>query len=544
MPDLKYCINSRDNGFLKIIVELWGLETQSADPEALSKEIQCQLAAEDLFREVIAALPTEAQKALAFLASANGVLPWSAFTNKFSGLRDIGPIQRDREKIHRNPISATEMLWFRALIGREFLEYRGTIQECAYIPEEFKAWLSVPAPSNKINPLNPRSISNNWIVSKANDNILDLTCTVLAALRRPDSPELLKALNPPLPIANLQSLMSALKLTGPDGLPSADSARPFLEMERAQALSLLVSGWKSSDKYNEVMLTPGLRFEGKHFIDPRQVRAKVIEYINALEADEWVAIDDFINWIHEVAPDVLRQAGEYDHWLIRSTLTNEPLRGFSSWFEVEGQIIRHILTGPMHWLALLNLAAENAGEPPTLFQKSAWFEALLNDQLPSGLELENDPVVMSSSGLLHMTRHTPRIARYQVSRFGEWTQSPKSDFVYRLSPHSLSAAADQGLTTTHLISLLRKYGKNPPPPSLVKAIKRWQEAGNEASIESLCVLRVSSPEILKQLRESSAGHYLGDSLGPVSVVVNKAGVEKVRTALTRLGYLADIIDVQ
>ena len=543
MPDLKYCLNSHDSGFLRIIVELWGLDPTYSDPEALIKEIQSNLSDQDLFKEVISALPKDAQAALAFLASQNSVLPWSIFVNKFGDLRDIGPIQRDREKIYRKPISATETLWFRALIGREFLEYHGAVQVCAYIPEEFKAWLSVPAPSKK-KPLIPISLSNDWIVSKANDKILDLTCTVLAALRRPDSPKLLKALNPPLPIENLLTLLSALKLTGPDGLPSADSARPFLEMERAQALSLLVSGWKDSDKYNEVMLTPGLRFEGKHFIDPRQVRAKVIEYINALEADEWVAIDDFINWIHEVAPDILRQAGDYDHWLIRSTLTNEPLRGFSSWFEVEGQIIRHLLTGPMHWLGLLDLASSREGELPSLFQKSAWFDALLNDRLPGGLLAENDPIVMSSSGLLHMTRHTPRIARYQVSRFGEWDQSPKSDFVYRLSPHSLTAAADQGLTTAHLISLLRKYGKNPPPPSLVKAIKRWQEAGNEASIESLCVLRVSSPEILKQLRESSAGHYLGDSLGPVSVVVNKAGVEKVRTALARLGYLADIIDVQ
>ena len=541
MPDLKYCLNSHDSGFLKIIVELWGLDPTYSDPEALIKEIQSNLSDQDLFKEVISALPKDAQAALAFLASQNSVLPWSIFVNKFGDLRDIGPIQRDREKIYRKPISATETLWFRALIGREFLEYHGAVQVCSYIPEEFKAWLSVPAPSKK-KPLIPISLSNDWIVSKANDKILDLTCTVLAALRRPDSPKLLKALNPPLPIENLLTLLSALKLTGPDGLPSADSARPFLEMERAQALSLLVSGWKDSDKYNEVMLTPGLRFEGKHFIDPRQVRAKVIEYINALEADEWVAIDDFINWIHEVAPDILRQAGDYDHWLIRSTLTNEPLRGFSSWFEVEGQIIRHLLTGPMHWLGLLDLASSREGELPSLFQKSAWFEALLNDKLPGGLLAENDPIVISSSGLLHMTRHTPRIARYQVSRFGEWDQSPKSDFVYRLSPHSLTAAADQGLTTTHLISLLRKYGKNPPPPSLVKAIKRWQEAGNEASIESLCVLRVSSPEILKQLRESSAGHYLGDSLGPVSVVVKKEGIEKVRTALTRLGYLSDILD--
>lgn len=543
MPDLNYCLRGHDPGFLKILIELWGLELKYSDPETMRREIQAAITNKVLFQEVVSALPQNAQSALQLISFQNGVLPWSSFINKVGILRDIGPFQRDREKIFRKPISSTEILWYHALIGREFLEYEGSIIECVYIPDEFKEWIpGIPQPTN-VQALKGIEETKHLFLSKANDEILNVSCTVLAALRRPDSAKLLQNISSQIPIETIQSLMSSIKLIGHDRLPNADNARPFLEMERAKALLFLVEGWKASQKFNEALLTPSLIFEGKNAIDPIGIRKKIIKIIETLADNEWYGIDEFIHWIHEFSPDFLRQAGDYDHWLIRSRITNEPLKGFTYWFEVEGEIIRYFLTGPMHWLGLVDLASTTENDQASFFQKSAWFDALCRGLTPQGLLQENDPVVISSSGLIFMTELTPRIARYQVSRFGEWDQSPKSGFVYRLSPQALTVAADQGLTPAHLISLLRKYGKNPPPPSLVKAIKRWQEAGNEASIESLYVLRVTSPEILKQLRESSAGHYLGDPLGPVSVVVKKEGLKKVRAALTRMGCLADIVDV-
>ena len=54
------------------------------------------------------------------------------------------------------------------------------------------------------------------------------------------------------------------------------------------------------------------------------------------------------------------------------------------------------------------------------------------------------------------------------------------------------------------------------------------------------MLRLSSPEALQALRDSPVASFLGDALGPVSVIVRPGGLEKVRAALARLGYLTDL----
>ena len=54
------------------------------------------------------------------------------------------------------------------------------------------------------------------------------------------------------------------------------------------------------------------------------------------------------------------------------------------------------------------------------------------------------------------------------------------------------------------------------------------------------VLRLNAPETLQALRESPAASFLGDALGPASVIVREGGLEKVRAALARLGCLTDL----
>jgi hypothetical protein len=164
----------------------------------------------------------------------------------------------------------------------------------------------------------------------------------------------------------------------------------------------------------------------------------------------------------------------------------------------------------------------------------------LNPREPLELPPENAPVVVSSAGILSLNRQTPRAARYQLARFSEWLESGPERWQFLLTPASLSAAAAQGLNTRHLSALLRKYTKPAPPPSLMETLTRWESQGREASIERLWVLRLSSPELLQALRESPAASFLGDSLGPVSVIVRPGGIEKVRSALARLGCLADV----
>ncbi len=541
MPDLTHCLHLQDIGFLNIIAELWGLDVDAPDARSTLTPLIAGMHDRFLFEEMVAALPRSASQALLTLKANNGRMPWPHFTRDFGELRSMGAAKRDREKPHRSPISATETLWYRAMIGRDFLEHAGTLQECAYIPDEFIAWL----PATKIQTSasvtgEPASLTETDIIHPASDQILDATCTLLAAQRR-SQPSLLPGSNDwILPKDHLLSLVKSLSLINKDGLPDADYARPFLEANRRNALLFLVEGWIKSETFNELRLVPSLKCEGAWQNKPRKVRAAILDLIRQVPAGQWWSLEAFIKDIHQAFPDFQRSAGEYDTWLIRSAETSGLLLGLSNWDDVEGALIRYLISEPMHALGLLDLATTQNGTSVIAFRTAAWFEKLMAGQPPDDLENEMSPVLISSSGLIEMSNTTARIVRYQVSRFCEWVSEQDGQYRYRLTPQSLKSAREQGLKTSHLISLLRKYGKSAPPPSLVNAIKRWEEAGREAFIEPLCVLRVASPEILAALRESPANRFLGEPLGPVSIIVHENAIDKVLSALARQGYLADV----
>jgi hypothetical protein len=53
------------------------------------------------------------------------------------------------------------------------------------------------------------------------------------------------------------------------------------------------------------------------------------------------------------------------------------------------------------------------------------------------------------------------------------------------------------------------------------------------------VLKVSKPEVLKELRESKAGRFLGEILGPTTVVIQNGAQTRVLAALAEMGLLAE-----
>jgi len=90
-----------------------------------------------------------------------------------------------------------------------------------------------------------------------------------------------------------------------------------------------------------------------------------------------------------------------------------------------------------------------------------------------------------------------------------------------------------------LIALLSKHAAAGIPPILVKSLKRWEVNGTEARAETQTVLRVSRPEVLEELRKSKGARFLGEPLGPTTVVIKAGAQSKVMAALAELGLLAE-----
>jgi hypothetical protein len=135
----------------------------------------------------------------------------------------------------------------------------------------------------------------------------------------------------------------------------------------------------------------------------------------------------------------------------------------------------------------------------------------------------------------------PRAVRYQVARFCHWDAATRHEYRYRLTPASLERARDQGLEIRHLKSLLTRHSRN-LPPNIAKALDRWAQRGTEARLQPALVLRLGSPELLQALRKSRAARFLGDPLGPTTVIVHPGAGEKVLAALAEMGYLGEILD--
>jgi len=541
MPDLVESLQGRDLGHLRIIAELWGLELEEQEPQAVLRHLTASLSDSLRMRKLVDDLPVEVREALDDLVYHSGRLPWAHFTRTYGELREMGAAKRDREQPYKQPISAVEALWYRGLVAIAFFDTPSGPQEFAYIPEDILKLIPQAAGVDTTLTGRPASAAEYARPALANDRILDHACTLLAALRM--GMEAADSFSTPigeeLSPGVLASMLSTSGMLDEAGMPLSEPVGLFLESPRGEALAQLVRSWKQSAQFNELRLLPNLSIEGNWMNDPLRARQTVLGYLKTIPAATWWNLGSFLAAIKQRNPDFQRPAGDYDSWFIHDRSSGQYLRGFEHWEDVDGRLVRYILTGPLHWLGILDLACPDSSQEVAAFRLSGWSRALLNGKSPSGLSLEEEPIIVRSDARVSARPLVPRRVRYQLARFCEWGKETPDEYQYQISSASLHRARQQGLTVSQLLALLNRSSKA-VPPSLVKALERWDKNGSEARLEKLLILRVTSAGVLQALRKSRAGRFLGEPLGATTIAIKPGAAQKVLGALVELGYLGEI----
>lgn len=536
MPDLIHSLHGRDLGHLRIIAQFWGVELPTSDADQASEQFAEAVLDRRLVAEVVETLPAEGRSALETLSEQDGRMPWGAFTRRFGEVREMGPGRRDRDKPHTNPVSAAEVLFYRALLARAFFDTPDGPQEFAYIPDDLLPLLSSTT-TKKVEALGrPATPAERTHIISSSDHILDDVCTLLAALRLGwDAPPHTDSWRIPVPV--LREFLTAANLIS-DSIPILEPVKSFLEASRGEALAHLVHTWLESDTFNELRQQPGLICEGVWKNNPYATRQFILGLLSAVPPGKWWNLPAFVSAVRDRYPDYQRPAGDYDSWFIRRISDDQYLRGFANWDMVDGVLIRYIITGPLHWLGIVDLASPTPDSQPSAFHFTKRSESLMKGKTLSDLPLEDGKLHVTSQGRIHVPRLVPRAIRYQIARFCEWEPEKPDEFRYRLTPAALEHAREQGLKVEHLLTLLQKHAAAPLPPSLVHALHRWEKNGTEARVENLTVLRLS-PEGLNKLRRSRAARFLGEPLGPTTVIIKPGAQSKVLAALAELGFLAE-----
>ena len=538
MPDLTKALQGNDLSFLRMIANAWNMDLTQPDAAAALPVLIAAMKNPALVQDVLNQLESEPHQALQVLLEHEGRMPWATFCRLYGEVRAMGPGRRDRERPDLKPVSVTEVLWYRGLIGKAFLNLPPEPQEFAYLPDDLIGHL-LPLPqtpnASSGHPASPVEMACPIIAS---DGILDQACTLLAALRI-GLP--LEPLSTPgfIPTPVLLIWLRVAGLIDEANQLQTEAVRVFLEAERGEALAILSRAWLASDSFNELRLLPGLVFSGEWDNHPRQTRQILLEMLGRLPQETWWELNSFVASIQEKQPDFQRPGGDYDSWFIQRVGDKNFLRGFDTWDEVDGALIRFLITGPLHWLGWYDLAAPTPGAPPAAFRPSAWAMPLRQGNAPTGLAKETAQLRVTSDGRLRLPAYVPRPARYQISRFCEWEAESGGEFRYRVTPAALDRARQQGLNTSHLLVLLRRHALPPLPPSLLQSLERWEKFGVQADLEPAILLRLASPELLAALRKTRAARFLGEALSPLVVTVRPGGEEAVRQALAELGYLVE-----
>lgn len=536
MPDLFHSLLKQDIGHLHIIAELWGLELRSTEADAAREELIVSLLEPDLFAELIDSLSPEADSAITDLVNSGGRIPWPTFTRRYGEIREAGAGKRDREKPYLHPVSATEILYYRGLLGRAFFDTKKGPQEFAYIPDDLLSLLDRPETEEQSAMEDPESAEPLGRAASpgekgqeipASDRILDDATTLLAALRLGIEPPETRT-----PTNVLKGLLeSASLISGP--VPQPELVKAFLESPRPAALALLQNAWIKSESFNELCLMPGILCEGEWKNQPQETREFLLNLLNAIPEGKWWSIQALVRDIKQKYADFQRPAGDYDSWFIKRLSDGQYLRGYGSWDQVDGALVKYFILQILHWLGQVDLCIADGTTEPASFRIVS-SEAHLTVR-------EDKKLHISSQGLISIPQLAPRGVRYQIARFCEW-DTPKEDvYRYRISTNSLTKAREQGLKVEHLLTLLSRHSEAGVPPSLVKALKRWEVHGTEARVQTQMVLKVSKPEVLEEMRRSRASKFLGEVLSPTTVVIKGGAVQKVIEALTELGLLAEVI---
>ena len=541
MPVLLKMLLPYDPDLLGRIGSFWGLDTTNLDSSAMIEALHQAMQDAELAAEVIESLPPNAKEAWCSLAGSQQKITWAQFSRQFGEVREFGAAKREREEPEKHPISAAEMLWYRGLIGRAFMNVPPEPREFVFIPDEL---LKIIKPHKKSSPIiliDPVPERNIQRTLAADGRVIDHMTDWLACKRMkhkipasawqiwPEGESFLTN------IAAENGLIDEKGLTDPETLPI------FFRQTRSEILLQWINSWVHSGKINDLKALPGLVFDGNWQNDPQRPRIFLLENLQIYQVGAWYSLSALLEAIKTSQPDFQRAGGDYDSWFIHRAEGETYLRGFEHWDEVDGALIKYLLYGPLHWLGLIDLGFGDKKNQAHFFRLTPLIKAYSSGKTSYSSDPKEMPVKVSPDLSFSIPLFASRTLRYQIGRFCEVSAITEKGTSYQITPASLQIAVEGGLKPSQLIQLLEKQNKTPLPKSLLLMVDQWEKHGLEVKIEHLILLKAMRPQIMELIQNNPrTARFIIEKITPTLAVINPAGVKIIQQALIEQGLLAEV----
>ncbi len=550
---------------LNALASVRGATLSSQNPLHAARELAEQLLAPTSLALALAELPVEAREALSALQRAGGWMESPRFARRFGTVRAMGPGRMQRERPWMEPANATEALYYRGLIFQGFHRVDEHMVEVFYVPQDVLPLLPAPSPSPSPPTLPavappPQRLSAAAALVEDVFNLLVYLHRHAVPLEDDDLPtpahrKALHAMMGSLLPADQASLTDSNRLTfllhlcRTAGLATyhqrrlslqRENARRWLQSSPAQRFAVLQTAWRDDETWCDLRHVPSLKFPSPDWrSNPLPARQVVLHILAQCPPGTWQRIDDLVATIKTYEPDFQRPDGDYSVWYLRDQ-HDRLLLGFEHWDEIEGALIRHLVTQPLYWLGAVELGCVAPGASPNTFCVTHWAASLLGktwsqEQAPTSTM---PAFVVGEDFTVRVAPHASLYERFQLARFAELVrQEEATAVVYRLSPDGVKMLARQGVRVEQLTRFLTRTSGGRVPRKVLETLRRWHQ-GPRARLERMLVLRLANAGQLAQLRRDPVARaLLGEQISPTSVLVPATNEARLRRWLREHGYL-------
>lgn len=534
---------------------------------------------------VLTDLSEPEKEALQLLLDHGGTIEGPRFTRRYGVIRPMGPARLERERPWENPVNPAEGLWYRGLIFKAFqITDQGNL-EVFFIPTDLRPLLSLsdtfandetsaseqkpdiatasPQPDPSTLPMSATTAPALTVSGhdRLRENIFSLlvylqTKSVRVAkdntLSGQDKAALMNCLMPPLhrafePQAELDFLLHLGRRTGLLVIkherlrPDPDPTRAWLQTHPAQQQRFLQNAWRADPTWNELWHVPDLVPQPTGWENsPMLARSKILDYLGQLKdpGETWFMIDDFVTAIKQVDPDFQRPDGDYESWYIKDN-QGEYLMGFENWDNVEGTLIRHMLSQLLPLLDVIELGLPAETGEPVQFRLTPSGAAFLAGESVSPRPGEKPGLLrVDNNFLAYIPAHASLYDRFQLARFAELERRESNRVVYQISRASVGRAMRNGVTVDQIVTFLARATNNRTPLKVVENLRTWGQRRDTVQLERTTLLRLKHETLATELRQHpSLGKLLGERVGPTAFLIPADNVTEVRRLLIELGYL-------
>ena len=574
MRDLYRCLYEYSPELLNGLAAAWHVSLTKGEPREHALQLGGAMLAPAALDAMIGDLSPEAQAALEEIQAAGGTLPSHRLAVRYGQIRRLGPAGLEREEPWERPASPLEELYYRGLIYRAFGTVEGHHGETLLLPRQFMDALSPPQVDDGLpmpglpEPSEPRI---------AGTDLLEDLFAALAAIRRQPprlTAEAAKSVPPapafPVPPTRwlgdaaperqilIWRLLWNLRLVRRlrNTIVVGSRTRDWLRLPDWRRQRSLYLAWREDAHWDELWHLPGLICEETGWKnDPVAARQRLLAVVARCPAETWLSLDRFLAELKSHQPDYLRPDGDYDSWFIRDAASGEYLRGFGAWDAVEGALAAHLITGPLHWLGLVDLAGledadEGTGEADPTARKAA-LSAMAFRLTTHGYALLTPSGRPAETRRATATTVTAEIGddfgvrlpvaeslyeRYQLERFAEWQAQDQETATYRITADAVWLSQDAGIKIEQILSFLRRIGGETASPVVLRTLQAWGGRFGRVFIHHRLVLQTADEATMQQLLHSAQIRaLLGETLGPTACLVEEDNLESLTPLLKELG---------